>query len=130
MNISGSEVTKDAADMILLDDDFSSIVNGVEEGRRIFDNLKKVIIYLLASNVAQLLPYISLILLQVPLPLSTVLILIIWYFFGGYFSVGTEIPPSLSLCYEHAELDIMKREPRNMTNEKLVSYQLLGIAYL
>ena len=50
MGISGSDVTKDAADMILLNDDFSSIVDGVEEGRKIFDNLKKTIVYLLTSN--------------------------------------------------------------------------------
>ena len=50
MGISGTEVTKDAADMILLNDDFSSIVNGVEEGRRLFDNLKKAIIYILITE--------------------------------------------------------------------------------
>jgi sodium/potassium-transporting ATPase subunit alpha len=50
MGISGSDVTKDAADMILLNDDFASIVDGVEEGRKIFDNLKKTIVYLLTSN--------------------------------------------------------------------------------
>ncbi|CAM5999911.1 unnamed protein product [Sphagnum balticum] len=50
MGISGSDVSKDAADMILLDDDFSSIVDGIEEGRKIFDNLKKTIMYLLTSN--------------------------------------------------------------------------------
>lgn len=52
MGITGSDVAKDAADMILLDDDFSSIVIGIEEGRRIFDNLKKVIVYCIASNTA------------------------------------------------------------------------------
>lgn len=50
MGITGAEVTKDAADMILLNDDFSSIVDGVEEGRKIFDNLKKTIVYLLTSK--------------------------------------------------------------------------------
>ena len=50
MGITGSDVTKDAADMILLNDDFSSIVDGVEEGRKIFDNLKKTIVYLLTSK--------------------------------------------------------------------------------
>ena len=57
MGITGAEVTKDAADMILLNDDFSSIVDGVEEGRKIFDNLKKTIVYLLTSNVTEIFPF-------------------------------------------------------------------------
>ena len=59
MNISGSDVTKDAADMILLDDDFASIVCGIEEGRKIFDNLKKSIIYVLSSNIPEVIPFIA-----------------------------------------------------------------------
>lgn len=51
MGISGSDITKDAADMVLLDDDFSSIIEGIEEGRKIFDNLKKTIVYILTSNI-------------------------------------------------------------------------------
>lgn len=58
MGISGSDVTKDAADMILLNDDFSSIVDGVEEGRKIFDNLKKTVVYLLTSNVTEIIPFV------------------------------------------------------------------------
>lgn len=59
MGISGSDVTKDAASMILLNDDFSSILDGVEEGRKIFDNLKKCIVYILASNVVEAVPFIA-----------------------------------------------------------------------
>lgn len=59
MNISGSDVTKDAADMILLDDDFASIVCGVEEGRKIFDNLKKTVVYLLTSNMTEIIPFLA-----------------------------------------------------------------------
>jgi sodium/potassium-transporting ATPase subunit alpha len=55
---SGSDVAKNAADMLLLDDNFSSIVNGVEEGRLIFDNLKKTIIYTLTHNIAEVFPFI------------------------------------------------------------------------
>ena len=58
MGISGSDVAKDAADMILLDDDFASIVIGIEEGRRIYDNLKKTIAYCLTSNITELIPFI------------------------------------------------------------------------
>jgi sodium/potassium-transporting ATPase subunit alpha len=59
MGIAGSDVAKDAADMILLNDDFSSIVIGIEEGRKIFDNLKKTIAYILASNIPEVFPFVA-----------------------------------------------------------------------
>jgi sodium/potassium-transporting ATPase subunit alpha len=59
MNLSGSDVTKDSADMILLDDDFASIVNGIEEGRKIFDNLKKAIVYVLTTNIPEIFPFLA-----------------------------------------------------------------------
>lgn len=94
MGISGSDVTKDAADMILLNDDFSSIVDGVEEGRKIFDNLKKTTVYLLTSNMTEIWPFVALVLIQIPLPLSNIFMLCI--------CVGTDIYPALSLAYEDA----------------------------
>ena len=63
MGISGSDVTKEAADMILMNDDFASIVDGVEEGRRIFDNIKKTITYQIISNIPEILPFIAFIVL-------------------------------------------------------------------
>ena len=98
MGISGSDVTKDAADMILLNDDFSSIVDGVEEGRKIFDNLKKTIVYLLTSNITEVFPYVAEIGFGIPLPLSNIFILVI--------CVGTDILPAISFAYEEAEIDI------------------------
>jgi len=77
MGIAGTDVSKEAADMILLDDNFASIVTGVEEGRRIFDNLKKSIAYTLTSNVPEISPFLAFILLDIPLPLATVTILCI-----------------------------------------------------
>ena len=77
MGISGSEVSKQAADMILLDDNFSSIVTGVEEGRLIFDNLKKSIVYTLTSNIPETTPYLAFIVAGIPLPLGTITILCI-----------------------------------------------------
>merc|ERR1739844_627924 len=71
----GSEVAQNAADMLLLDDNFSSIVNGVEEGRLIFDNLKKSIAYTLSSNIPEISPFLFFMMFQIPQPLSTVLIL-------------------------------------------------------
>jgi sodium/potassium-transporting ATPase subunit alpha len=120
MGISGSDVTKDAADMILLNDDFGSIVDGVEEGRKIFDNLKKTIVYLLTSNMTEIWPFIALVIIQIPLPLSNIFMLCI--------CVGTDIYPALSLAYEEAEVDIMTRRPRK-PDEHLVSAKLLGHAY-
>jgi sodium/potassium-transporting ATPase subunit alpha len=120
MGISGSDVTKDAADMILLNDDFSSIVDGVEEGRKIFDNLKKTIVYLLTSNMTEIWPFVALVIVQIPLPLSNIFMLII--------CVGTDIYPALALAYEEAEVDIMTRKPRKITDH-LVTGRLLTHAY-
>ena len=77
MGIAGSDVSKQAADMILLDDNFASIVTGVEEGRLIFDNLKKSIAYTLTSNIPEISPFLVFILASIPLPLGTVTILCI-----------------------------------------------------
>jgi len=118
---SGSDVAKNAADMLLLDDNFSSIVNGVEEGRLIFDNLKKSIAYTLSSNIPEILPFIFFIVCQVPLPLSTVLILCI--------DLGTDMVPAISFAYENPELDIMDRVPRNSKRDHLVNTKLISFAY-
>lgn len=77
MGIAGSDVSKQAADMILLDDNFASIVTGVEEGRLIFDNLKKSIAYTLTSKIPELTPFLAFISFGIPLPLGTVTILCI-----------------------------------------------------
>lgn len=121
MGITGSDVTKDAADMILLNDDFSSIVDGIEEGRKIFDNLKKTIVYLLTSNITEVFPYIAEIAFGLPLPLSNIFILVI--------CIGTDILPAISFAYEEAEIDIMARKPRKK-DDHLVSAKLLTHAYL
>jgi len=118
----GSEVAQNAGDMILLDDNFSSIVNGVQEGRLIFDNLKKSIAYTLSSNIPEISPFIFFIIFQVPLPLSTVLILCI--------DLGTDMVPAISFAYENAELDIMERHPRNSKRDHLVNSKLISFAYL
>uniref|UniRef100_A0A4W4G1L7 Sodium/potassium-transporting ATPase subunit alpha n=1 Tax=Electrophorus electricus TaxID=8005 RepID=A0A4W4G1L7_ELEEL len=121
MGIAGSDVSKQAADMILLDDNFASIVTGVEEGRLIFDNLKKSIAYTLTSNIPEISPFLFFIIASVPLPLGTVTILCI--------DLGTDMVPAISLAYESAESDIMKRQPRNPKTDKLVNERLISIAY-
>eukprot|EP01129_Flabellula_baltica_P001519 TRINITY_DN1145_c0_g1_i2.p1 TRINITY_DN1145_c0_g1~~TRINITY_DN1145_c0_g1_i2.p1 ORF type:complete len:1090 (+),score=302.41 TRINITY_DN1145_c0_g1_i2:16-3285(+) len=122
MGIEGSDVSKEAADMILLDDNFASIVRGVEEGRLIFDNLKKSISYTLTSNIPEIAPFLFYITLQIPLPLSTVLILCV--------DLGTDLLPAISLAYEKAESDIMNRPPRDAKRDHLVTAKLIGFAYL
>ncbi|CAJ0581989.1 unnamed protein product, partial [Mesorhabditis spiculigera] len=121
MGIAGSDVSKQAADMILLDDNFASIVVGVEEGRLIFDNLKKSIAYTLTSNIPEISPFLTYILFGIPLPLGTVTILCI--------DLGTDMVPAISLAYEEAEADIMKRKPRDPIHDKLVNERLISLAY-
>merc|ERR1712214_133883 len=121
MGIAGSDVSKQAADMILLDDNFASIVTGVEEGRLIFDNLKKSIAYTLTSNIPEISPFLLFILADIPLPLGTVTILCI--------DLGTDMVPAISMAYEEAESDIMKRMPRNPFTDRLVNERLISVAY-
>ncbi|OXA59215.1 Sodium/potassium-transporting ATPase subunit alpha [Folsomia candida] len=121
MGISGSDVSKEAADMILLDDNFASIVTGIEEGRLIFDNLKKCVYYTLTDNIAELIPFLLFILLRIPLPLGTISILCI--------DLGTDVIPAISLAYEKGELDLMKRAPRDPNKDKLVTKQLIAYSY-
>ena len=121
MGIAGSDVSKQAADMILLDDNFASIVTGIEEGRLIFDNLKKSIAYTLTSNIPEISPFLLFILAVVPLPLGTVTILCI--------DLGTDMFPAISLAYEQPESDIMKRKPRDPAKDKLVNARLISMTY-
>uniref|UniRef100_A0A8C3HRL6 Sodium/potassium-transporting ATPase subunit alpha n=1 Tax=Chrysemys picta bellii TaxID=8478 RepID=A0A8C3HRL6_CHRPI len=122
MGIAGSDAAKNAADMILLDDNFASIVTGVEEGRLIFDNLKKTIAYTLTKNIAELCPFLIYIIASIPLPIGTITILFI--------DLGTDIIPSVALAYEKAESDIMNRRPRHKKKDRLVNEQLAVYSYL
>ena len=106
-------MSKQAADMILLDDNFASIVTGVEEGRLIFDNLKKSIAYTLTSNIPEITPFLMYLLTDTPLALGTITILCI--------DLGTDMIPAISLAYEKAETDIMKRRPRDPKHDRLVN---------
>jgi sodium/potassium-transporting ATPase subunit alpha len=119
---SGSDVAKDSADMVLKDDSFSSIVAGVEEGRLIFDNLKKSIAYTLSSNIPEISPFLVFILFQIPLPLPTVLILCI--------DLGTDMLPAISLAYENKEANIMQKLPRDSRTDRLVTGKLVCFSYL
>jgi sodium/potassium-transporting ATPase subunit alpha len=122
MGIVGSEVAKDAADMILMDDNFASIVNGIEEGRLIFSNLKKSIAYTLTSNIPEILPFLCMITLRIPVALTTIMILCI--------DLGTDMLPAIAFAYENAESNIMKQPPRDRFKDKLVTWQLISFSYL
>jgi len=120
MGITGSEVSKQAADMVLLDDNFNSIVVGIEEGRLIFDNLKKSIAYTLTSNIPEISPFLMFILTGIPLALGTVAIICI--------DLGTDVVPAISLAYERPESNIMRRPPRDPSTEKLVGMNLISMS--
>ncbi|KAI9276500.1 hypothetical protein BC943DRAFT_284971 [Umbelopsis sp. AD052] len=119
----GSDVAIAAADMVLLDNNFSSILVAMENGRLVFDNLRKVIIYLLpAGSWSELWPVLWNIFLGIPAPLSSFLMIIICIF--------TDLAPScLGMVFEGPESDLMLRRPRNPKKDKLVSWDLLGQAY-
>ncbi|WKZ39713.1 MAG: cation-translocating P-type ATPase [Anaerolineales bacterium] len=105
MGITGTDVTKEAAAMTLTDDNFASIVAAVEEGRGVFGNIKKYLMYLLSSNIGEIGLMAGSTLLGLPLPLTAVQIL--------YVNLATDGLPALALAVDPAEKDLMKRKPRN-----------------
>jgi sodium/potassium-transporting ATPase subunit alpha len=121
MGISGTDVAKEAADMILLDDNFASIVNAIEEGRAVFENIRKFLTYILTSNVPELVPYLAYVLAKIPLPLTIIQILAV--------DLGTDMLPALALGAERPHPDVMRRPPRP-ARERLLTWPLLARAYL
>lgn len=105
MGITGTDVTREAAAMTLLDDNFASIVAAVEEGRGIFGNIKKYLMYLLSSNIGEITLMASASLLGLPLPLTAVQIL--------YVNLATDGLPALALSVDPPEPDLMRRPPRD-----------------
>jgi sodium/potassium-transporting ATPase subunit alpha len=104
MGITGTDVAKEAADIILLDDNFATIVNAVEEGRAIFENIQKFITYIFAHLTPEAIPYILFVLFRLPLPITVLQILAI--------DLGTETIPALALGAEPPEASVMKKPPR------------------
>jgi len=121
MGISGTDVAKEASDMILLDDNFATIVNAVEEGRAVYDNIRKFITYIFASNIPEAVPYLAYILLGIPLPLTIMQILAV--------DLGTDMLPALALATEKPTPSVMKQPPRSRT-ERLLNASVLSRAYL
>lgn len=121
MGIAGTDVAKEAADIILLDDNFASIVNAIEEGRAVYENIRKFIVYIFASNIAELVPFLAYVLLHIPLPLTIIQILAV--------DLGTDMLPALALGAERPAKGIMKQPPRD-PNERLLNLRRLSLAFL
>ncbi|HHE32014.1 MAG TPA: cation-translocating P-type ATPase [Chlorobaculum parvum] len=105
MGIAGTEVSREASAMTLLDDNFATIVSAIEEGRRIYDNIKKYLTYLLSSNIGELGLMAGATLFGLPLPLTAVQIL--------YVNLATDGLPALALAVDPSSSDIMKRPPND-----------------
>ena len=120
MGIKGTEVAKEAADIILLDDNFASIVAAIEEGRTVYFNIKKFVTYILSSNVPEIVPYILQFFLRIPLPLSVIQILSI--------DLGSDMLPGLALGSELPENDIMERPPVGK-NERILDREVFKRGY-
>lgn len=104
MGLNGTAVAREASAMVLTDDDFSTIVSAIEEGRRIYDNIRKFVLFLMRSNAGEVMIIAGAILLQMPLPLLPLHIL--------WINLVTDSFPALALAAEPAESGIMKRKPR------------------
>ena len=121
MGIAGTDVAKEAADMVLLDDNFASIVNAIEEGRAVFQNIRKFLTYILVHNVAELIPYLGFLLFKIPLALTPIQALSI--------DMGSDTLTALGLGVERPDPQIMQRPPRPQ-GERLMNWSLAFRAYL
>ena len=120
MGLRGTDVAKEASDVILLDDNFATIIKAIEEGRAVYDNIKKFITYILTSNVPEILPFIAYVLFPLPLPITVVQILAI--------DLITDMLPAIGLGNEPPEADIMQRPPRRR-QERMVSMKTFFRSY-
>ena len=120
MGETGTDVARSAADMVLADDNFASVVSAIEEGRAVYDNLRKFVTYIFASNVPEIVPFIAFVLFRIPLPLTVMQILAI--------DLGTDLLPALALGKEPPEPGVMDRPPRSR-RERLLNLPTLLRAY-
>ena len=122
MGIKGTEVTKEAADMVLTDDNFATIASAVHEGRRVYDNLKKTILFVIPSNIAQALLIIIALLAGNLIPLTPVLIL--------WMNMATSATLSFGLAFEAGEKNIMNRPPRKANLHVMDGYAIWRVAFV
>jgi len=121
MGLRGTDVARESAGIVLLDDNFASIVAAIEEGRAVYDNIRKFLTYILSSNVPEMVPYLVFVLMRIPLPLTVIQILAV--------DLGTEMLPALALGAEPPAPGVMQRPPRPRS-ERLLPWPLLARAYL
>lgn len=125
MGKAGTDVARESADMILMDDNFATIVSAIEEGRAVFDNIRRFMTYIFSHLAPQIASYLFFVLLRIPLPLTVIQILAI--------DLGTEMAPSVALGSEKPEPDVMNRPPRKRGERILTlpivlrSYFFLGL---
>jgi Ca2+-transporting ATPase len=120
MGETGTDVAREAADMVLADDNFASIVAAIEEGRAVYDNVRKFVTYIFASNVPEMVPFIAFALFRIPLPLTVMQVLAV--------DLGTDMLPALALGAEAPEPGVMSRPPRSRS-ERLLDRPTLLRAY-
>lgn len=123
MGKNGSDVSREAADMVLLDDNFTTIVESIKEGRAIFDNIKKFLFYIFSSNFGELMTVIIGVILGLPLPITAIQILSV--------DLGTDVLPSMSLIFEPSEKNVMATKPRDkevqlLTRESFIHLIIIG----
>jgi magnesium-transporting ATPase (P-type) len=122
MGIKGTEVTKEAADMVLSDDNFATIASSVKEGRRVYDNLKKTILFIMPTNLAQGLLIIIALLAGSMIPLTPVLIL--------WMNMATSATLSFGLAFEAAERNAMNRPPRKTGQHVMDGFAVWRVAFV
>jgi potassium/sodium efflux P-type ATPase len=122
MGIKGTEVAKDTAEMVLADDNFASITNAVEEGRTVYDNLRKALIFILPTNGSESLVIIAAVILGITMPISPAQIL--------WVNMVTAVTLALALSFEPMEKDVMKNPPRDPEKSIIGGYFLFRIIYL
>ncbi len=121
MGITGTDVAKEASDMVLTDDNFATIVSAIKEGRTIYENIRKFITYIFAHETAEIIPFVLMVLFKIPLPITVMQILAI--------DLGTDTVPALALGVGPSESDVMDRPPRSH-REHLLNFGVIFRGYI
>ncbi|OPX59826.1 MAG: Copper-exporting P-type ATPase B [Methanobacterium sp. PtaB.Bin024] len=121
MGITGTDVAKEASDMILTDDNFATIVAAIKEGRTIYENIRKFITYIFSHETAEIVPFVMMVLFRIPLPITVMQILAI--------DLGTDTVPALALGVGPSESDVMDRPPR-AREERLLNFGVIFRGYI